>query len=142
MLHCVFVRRRSVENKRSPQVTAIRCKTEALCAAPTKAGYEQLAIGCGELLPIIDCGIQVSRNLIGIEVAHRFHRLALIGEGSASATIGSEAGKQVRCDRDVAGFGKFISQVLHPIGHAKDFVDYENDRTLVLRFRISDERLH
>jgi len=38
-----------------------------------------------------------------------------------------------------AGFRDLVSEVLYPVGHAENFVDYEHNRRLALRLRIDDE---
>src|SRR5258708_10696977 len=77
---------------------------------------------------------------MGIEVVYRFSGLAVRKMGAAPA-VRPHSGKQIGRDGDVAGFSDLIGEILHPVGHAEDFVDDEHYGRLTLRLRINDESL-
>src|SRR5882762_6660346 len=68
----------------------------------------------------------------------RFVGFALRKIGAAPA-VRPHSRKQVGSDSNVAGFSDLIGEILHPIGHTKDFVNDEDDRRLTLRLRINDK---
>ena len=56
------------------------------------------------------------------------------------AAVRPHAREQIGSDRQVAGFRKLVGHVLHPIGHAEDFVDDHNRGRFLPRLRVSQER--
>src|SRR5260221_7081242 len=73
-----------------------------------------------------------------MEVPHSLRDFVL-RKSRAAPAIRSHAGKQIGRAGDLAGFGDLVGEILDPVGHAKDFVDYEHDRRLALRLRVDDE---
>jgi len=80
---------------------------------------------------VVRSGVQVRGHLVGIQVADGFHRFAF-GKIAAAAAVWTHAGEEIRRDRNVARGGNLVRQVLHPVGHAEDFVDDQDDGRFVL----------
>ena len=73
-------------------------------------------------------------------MADGFHGFAF-GEAVAAAAVRAHAGEQVGGDGDIACGGELVSEILDPIGHAKDFVDDKHDRRFAFGFGINHEGL-
>src|ERR1700722_864519 len=139
--HGIFVRGRAIEDKSRGQVRAIGGEAESLPAAPAEASHKQLAIGRGKLVAVVGNGVEVGCDLVRIQMAHRFRHLVLRKVGG-TATVRTHSREQVWSDSDIAGCGYLVGKILDPIRHAKDFVDQNYYRPLILRLGINHERFN
>jgi len=139
--HGILVGRRAIEHKRARKIGTIGREAEGLPTAPAEACYKQLTVRRRKFLGVIGNAIEISGDLIRIEMAHRFRDLILRHVRGASP-IGAHSGKQVRGNRHVTGCSHLVGKILDPVRHAKDLVNEKNDRPLVLGLGIHDEGLH
>src|SRR5207244_5926615 len=135
---CVIVWGCAIENKSSLQTRPARRKKEGFVSSPAETADRYLTVGSGQVYNIVSHRIQVGGNLIGWQGANRLSYRIIPRRGNFRCTsaIRPHSGKQVWSDRNVTSFGKFIGELLHPIGHAKNFVDYNDCRSLFLNLWI------
>ena len=93
---------RSIENEGGGEIFAVSCKGEGFAPSPAKAGDGDLTVGCGELLAVVRCCVEIGVDDGGIEAGDSFDGGVLIGKGAGTAAVGTEASEEVRSDDDEA----------------------------------------
>ena len=120
--HRIFLRWPAIKDKSCGQIRTIGGEAERLASAPAEARNKEFAARSRELQRVIGCGIQVCSHLVRIQMADGLHRF-VARKIRAAAAVRAHAGEQVGSDRDVAGRGDLIREVLHPVRHSKYFMD-------------------
>src|ERR1700689_5692019 len=90
-----------VKNERGGKVRAVCRKTESLSAAPAKSRDINFAVRRGELQGVVRCGIQIRRDLVGIQLADSLGDSC--GKIFRASAVRGHTAQKVGRDSDVAG---------------------------------------
>lgn len=131
----------AVEDEGRGEVFAVGREGEGLTTSPAETCDCDLSVGGGDGLGVVGCGVQVGVNDVGVETGDGFRRGVHAGEGVGAATVGAEAGEEIRGDDDEALGGQFVGHLFGPVTESEDFVDKDDDRGFVFDLGIDDEGL-
>ena len=132
----------AVEDEGGGEVFAMSGEGEGFAAAPAEAGDGDLAVGGGDFLGVVGCGVEVGVDDGGVETGDGFGGGVHAGEGVGAAVVGAEAGEQVGSDDDEALSGEFVGHLLGPVAEAEDLVDEDDDGGFGFDLGIDDEGLN
>src|SRR5579863_154875 len=136
--HGILVGRTAIKHKSAAKISPIGREAESLPTAPAEASYKQLAVRRRKFLRVVGDTVEISGDLVRIEMAHRFRHLVL-GNVRCASAIGAHSGEQVWGDGNITCGGHLICKILDPVRHTKDLVNENNDRPLVFGLGIHDE---
>ena len=114
---------------------------EGFATAPAEADDGDFAVGGGDFLAVVGCGVEVGVDDGGVEAGDGFGGGVHAGECVGAAAVGAEAGEQVGSDDDEALAGEFVGHLLGPVAEAEDFVDEDDDGGFGFDLGIDDEGL-
>ena len=114
---------------------------EGFSATPAETDDGDFAVGGGDFLAVVGCGVEVGVDDSCVEARDGFGGGVHAGEGVGAAAVGAEAGEEVRCDDDEALSGEFVGHLLGPVAEAEDLVDEDDNGGFGFDFGIDDEGL-
>ena len=80
--------RGTVEDKGGGEVFAMRGEGEGLASTPAEADHGDLAVGGGQLLAVVGCGVQIGGDHVRIEAGDGFDGCVLAREFAGPPPLG------------------------------------------------------